>query len=103
VSQVYSKRFVHLFPPETSHGYVVPAGRIAVVKSAGGTNRGTTGGFLWMLLNGQFVWSAALPGQNNNVSFVGHLVAYAGDSVALTASSTGSIYGFISGYEFLTQ
>jgi hypothetical protein len=103
VSQVYSKRFVHLFPPETIHGYVVPAGRIAVVKNAGATNRSTTAGFCWLLLNGQFVWSAALPGQNNNVSFNGHLVVAAGESVSLQASSTGSIYGFVSGYEFIGQ
>lgn len=99
-SRVYSTRFVHgrLTAPGTHAGYVVPAGKVAVVRDVCVNAYGaTTGGWAGAgLIKARW----ALPTDNTSWQWRGDQVFNAGDLITFVVATGGadvSICGFLLG------
>lgn len=93
---VYSVRFINVLAQAFVY-YVVPNGKVAVIKSVTCVNdtTGTNAGRLTVA--GTTAWYASVPGTSNGAQHGMHIVVRAGESIGVASNAPG-MHWTVSGY-----
>jgi hypothetical protein len=99
VASVYSERFVEVAGVGVTKGFVVPAGKRAIVRGFAGGCYLSPNSLVWLGLNGGWPYLYRFPGDTGGFFTDMRLVAYAGESVMI-ASSGQQVWAHCAGYLF---
>lgn len=85
---VYSTRFILHTGGGVTLTYVVPNGKVAVIKSVSAYNGSGSAANFSLLLKGTGIWVASVPGGGGGFATNLMIVAYAGESIGMFFAGT---------------
>jgi hypothetical protein len=97
VAGVYSTRFILHYGGAATREYIVPAGKVAVVKAVLAANLVSSPQTASLNISNVVVWIASLPGQYARASDITMVVVRPGEQLQSSVSS-GNVALVVSGY-----
>lgn len=95
---VYSKRFILMSGAGKQNAYIVPSGKVAIVKQIDAMNFAASNMDVFMSIGPVTVWKASIPGAGGAARLATGQVLTGGETLTMTTNGT-SMNCCVSGYE----